>query len=236
MYLLHSLASLTSRTRPTWTRTVHLVIPWGIATMIWAGFTTWFFGHGLFDRLLVLTGAECALPLDLDPATQLSPDAIASLAALSGAGVTTGGPAPAYLPLPPAFCASRTPLTALTAPEIFGFLSGLPGYTDGQKLRGRWRRGHDISGHTFLLVLAVMLLARQLGPTWRAWLSSGRGRGQAGSHRRPSNRHTLAEVLGTALVGLWVWMLFMTGLYFHNPQEKLSGLCTSVLCLIALSC
>lgn len=29
---------------------------------------------------------------------------------------------------------------------------------------------------------------------------------------------------GTALLGLWVWMLLMTSVWFHNPPEKLTGL------------
>jgi hypothetical protein len=36
--------------------------------------------------------------------------------------------------------------------------------------------------------------------------------------------HGVATALGTALLGLWVFMLGVTAVYFHSPEEKLSGL------------
>jgi hypothetical protein len=36
--------------------------------------------------------------------------------------------------------------------------------------------------------------------------------------------HTIATLGGTGLLGLWVWMLLMTSVWFHNPPEKLMGL------------
>lgn len=36
--------------------------------------------------------------------------------------------------------------------------------------------------------------------------------------------HSLTTLAGSGLVLLWLWMTAMTGVYFHNPQEKISGL------------
>lgn len=35
-----------------------------------------------------------------------------------------------------------------------------------------------------------------------------------------------------ALLALWWWMAIMTSVYFHTPQEKLSGFCEFLFCLI----
>lgn len=103
----------------------------------------------------------------------------------------------------------------------------------------RWRKGFDISGHAFLLTLAAILLSRELGPTWRRWagvaqdqpkrvqVDGGVKRANGGASSRDNVVglvHTISGVVGTVLVGVWIGMLGVTGLYFHDPPEKLSGL------------
>ena len=64
-----------------------------------------------------------------------------------------------------------------------------------------------------------MVLAREMAPSWQA----GEARvGRAAGWGRWV--HVAATLGGTGLVGLWVWMLGMTGMWFHNPPEKLTGL------------
>jgi hypothetical protein len=47
---------------------------------------------------------------------------------------------------------------------------------------------------------------------------------QLGNEQLRAGIHAAATVLGTALLVLWLWMTLMTATYFHNPQEKISGL------------
>lgn len=47
---------------------------------------------------------------------------------------------------------------------------------------------------------------------------------QLGNEQLRARIHAVATVLGTALLVLWLWMTLMTATYFHNPQEKISGL------------
>lgn len=68
---------------------------------------------------------------------------------------------------------------------------------------GKWRGGHDLSGHVFLLTHASMFL-------WSEALPRFTMVGLAGPHS--------AGLL--ALIFLWWWMLFMTGVYFHTWWEK----------------
>jgi hypothetical protein len=73
----------------------------------------------------------------------------------------------------------------------------------------RLRRGHDVSGHVFLLTLSVLFLADQLRQT-----------------RSSAHRFTLGAA-GT-LLSLWVFSLWVTSVYFHAPFEKISGFGTSI--------
>ncbi|RPA99676.1 hypothetical protein L873DRAFT_1806170 [Choiromyces venosus 120613-1] len=71
---------------------------------------------------------------------------------------------------------------------------------------GKWSGGHDLSGHVFLLTHASLFLWSELLPI----LSLS---GVAGW-----------ESVGVlALLGLWWWMLLMTGVYFHTWREKITG-------------
>lgn len=112
----------------------------------------------------------------------------------------------------------------------------------GQACQGRigeyWKGGHDVSGHTLLLVHASLLLATLGYPTLRASLVPdrpknlphspsvpqwGRERPERGSRVVPSRgmKAAAAGVVGLGLV--WWWMLLMTSMYFHTPGEKVSG-------------
>jgi len=72
---------------------------------------------------------------------------------------------------------------------------------------GRWTGGHDLSGHVFLLTHASLFLWSEVLPV----LSTGFWGGvESGA------------VWG--LLGMWWWMLLMTGVYFHTWTEKITGL------------
>lgn len=70
---------------------------------------------------------------------------------------------------------------------------------------GSWNGGHDLSGHVFLLTHASLFLWSEVTPVLSR---SGALEG---------------ETIGVlALLGLWWWMLLMTGVYFHTWREKVS--------------
>lgn len=68
---------------------------------------------------------------------------------------------------------------------------------------GRWTGGHDLSGHVFLLTHASLFLWSELLPSLKVY-------GRSGVHTK--------SVL--AILGMWWWMLLMTGVYFHTVVEK----------------
>jgi hypothetical protein len=102
---------------------------------------------------------------------------------------------------------------------------------------GKWKGGHDISGHVFLLVLGSMFL---LGEVLHVLLKSARLREERtilmkGGAVKSAEVETLvgAEVSPESagqwdvgvkfvlgVVGLSIWMLLMTAAYFHTWFEK----------------
>jgi len=72
-------------------------------------------------------------------------------------------------------------------------------------------KGHDVSGHVFLLTMSLLFLADMLRP----------------SLSLPQEMRTQAHryaVMGTgALMVVWLAAEFTTALYFHTPFEKLTG-------------
>ncbi|WVW86456.1 hypothetical protein I302_108504 [Kwoniella bestiolae CBS 10118] len=203
---------------------------WVLATVAWLVFTSWFFGAGLGDRIIALTGGNCAVPLPTGVDLKIARETFPSLFT-AGEKASNGR---IYVPLPHQYC-SGTPLTPTTFPQLFNLIpshSNIHATSSHESLqalpRPRWHRGFDISGHAFLLTLSVMVLGRGLAETWRSWAASA-SRVQS---RKPIRRdngtlaliHYWSGIAATGLVGIWCWMILMTGVYFHNPPEKLSGL------------
>ena len=183
-----------------------------IASVVWALFTTWFFGPALFERLLTASGGECVIVLP--------------------------GSNDAHS-IPVEYCYTRSKLTTTSHPHIFANL--LPaanlGTSDDDSLganvysipadfvaRPRLYRGHDVSGHIFLLTLGIMFLTDQV--TFSLFPQP----------RSTSIWNKLAIVVTVALLALWWWMSIMTAVYFHRPAEKLSGFCTSLSFRLVLKC
>ncbi|KAI0874759.1 inositol phospholipid synthesis and fat-storage-inducing TM-domain-containing protein [Hypoxylon argillaceum] len=117
---------------------------------------------------------------------------------------------------------------------------------------GRWSGGHDISGHVFLLVLGSCFLVQEI--LWvvvRAGLNiagSGddravvmgdgavKGAGLESSRTAaPHERHLgVGGRFALGVVGLSLWMLLMTAVYFHTWFEKLTGLLVASVGLYAI--
>jgi hypothetical protein len=161
--------------------TARMVLQWVLATIAWASCVMSFIGGpSIFARLATASGAECGLHL---------------------------GPA-SFVPIPASFCAASVPVTRALHPELFPLvLVGAFEADDERQFVPRLRRGHDVSGHVFLLTLGVLFLADQL--------------------RQAHHARLYARVAVGALVGLWVFSLWITSVYFHSPAEKISGFCTS---------
>jgi hypothetical protein len=104
---------------------------------------------------------------------------------------------------------------------------------------GRWKGGHDISGHVFLLVLGTGFLLQEVGwplLRWTGWAREERcvvmpdGAIKSASVEAETsagdgtNRAGLGISAQTAIavMGLNVWMLLMTAIYFHTWFEKVS--------------
>lgn len=83
-----------------------------------------------------------------------------------------------------------------------------------KKLHGKFRGGHDLSGHVFLLTHASLFLIYEvLLPVF-----------VTGSDSRTT---APTRAAGAVVVGWW-WMLLMTAAYFHTPKEKFTGLVTGL--------
>lgn len=203
-----------------------------LASLAWILFTAWCFGAGLGDRIIAMSGGVCSVPLPkgmdnshvqrlINPADPES--AVLAAQLLQHPHLHKGDIT--YFPLPARYC-MRSPLNPLTHPMLFKLLETT--HEVHKDIHAalhlpppRFSGGFDISGHAFLLTLGALILAAEVAPSWKAY----RARGYTQRTGQKARIHAIATVLATALIGLWVWMLFMTAIYFHDVHEKLAGLC-----------
>lgn len=199
-----------------------------LASLAWIAFTSWCFGAGLGDRIIAGTGGVCSVPVPAGVDKAVLEPLLNSPEALATATELLSHPHPngelVFLPLPAKYCL-RVPLNPKSHPALFSILSAAHDtHVEVHKALHlpppRWSGGFDISGHAFLLTLASLILAAEVAPSWRAY----RERGYTQRHGGKARLHAFATVVATALIGLWVWMLFMTAIYFHDVDEKLAGL------------
>ncbi|KAJ7647178.1 inositol phospholipid synthesis and fat-storage-inducing TM-domain-containing protein [Roridomyces roridus] len=176
-------------TGPPSARTLARLSRWVTATGTWLLFTAWFFGPALFDRILLASGGECLLSL---------PDG-------------------SFLSLTPEYCHTRTALSPETHPALFASHSNsLTSFPSEWRTTPRLRKGHDVSGHIYLLTLSILLLAQQLGPSFAL--------------TRWSPPHAFAVIANCVLLFLWLLASGTTSVYFHSPQEKISGYLLGLIC------
>ena len=177
-------------TSPSVARGQRRAIQYALATSLWLAFTAWFFGPPVLDRLIASTGGECILHLP------------------SGAAVS----------VPEQYCHTKSTLSLATHPGLFPAAILLP---DGEWTgTPRLRKGHDVSGHIFLLTLSTLFLVDQLRwsfarlPGARAWQSS----------------HTAAVLYTSAVIAASLLSIYTTSVYFHTPFEKFTGYSESSYC------
>jgi hypothetical protein len=155
------------------------LLQWAFAGVAWFILTSWFFGPSLFTRLAAASGGECGLHIGK-----------------------------AFVPIPQTYCSTSVPVARTTHPELFPVVFEGTEAQFNDPLIPRLRRGHDVSGHVFLLTLCVLFLADQLRQT-------------------RTSAHLYAIGTGGALLLLWVFSLWVTSVYFHAPSEKISGFSAS---------
>jgi ATP adenylyltransferase len=102
---------------------------------------------------------------------------------------------------------------------------------------GKWKGGHDISGHVFLLVLATGFLMQEVGWAVTRWsgqrdeeraviMADGALKGASVESDARVGEGGSSAPLGigakfaVGVVGLSLWMLLMTAIYFHTWFEK----------------
>ncbi|PIL34253.1 hypothetical protein GSI_03964 [Ganoderma sinense ZZ0214-1] len=167
-------------TSPAASRSRRRILQFALATTVWLAFTSWFFGPPVFERLTASTGGECTLHLP------------------SGAAFT----------IPQEYCFTRSRISITTHPSLFPAAILIP---DGEWTgMPRLRKGHDVSGHTFLLTLSTVFLLDQL-----RW-SFARQRPWPFSHRT-------GVVFTSVVIVASLVALCTTSLYFHTPFEKFTG-------------
>ncbi|KAI0694362.1 inositol phospholipid synthesis and fat-storage-inducing TM-domain-containing protein [Cytidiella melzeri] len=163
------------------------IYKWLTETLVWLVFTGWFFGPALFDRLTMTTGGECVVHL----------------------------PSGALVSVPEQLCYTRSPITPRSHPSLFAASLVLPADTWSQV--PRIRRGHDVSGHLFLLTMSILFLAEQSQMTFEHFRAHA-----ARTHNIPWY-HWLAIGGATTVLGLSYFASWTTSVYFHTPAEKFSG-------------
>lgn len=97
-----------------------------------------------------------------------------------------------------------------------------------------WRGGHDVSGHTFMMVHSSLFLYHLIAPSlplvFPSWFRSTPHPNAGETTPTYEVKDPVAPGLiqttvyaTMALMAIWWWMLLMTSLFFHSPAEKLSG-------------
>lgn len=166
-------------TSPRRTQTLTRVFQWILASLAWLAFTSWFFGPALIERFILLSGGECTVAL----------------------------PSGAAFSVPAEYCLTKVRLSPVTHPLLFAAPLLLP--ETPWSTVPRLRRGHDVSGHMFLLTMSILFLADQLTPSLRAL--------------RWTKMHTWAVSATVGLIAIWLFAIGTTSVYFHTPLEKLTG-------------
>lgn len=169
-------------TSPRQQRSIRSLSKWALATAIWLVFTSWFFGPALLERFIAVSGGECTISL----------------------------PSGATLSIPSEFCFTKSSVSPYTHPYLFASPLLLP---EGQwAIVPRMRRGHDVSGHIFLLTMSTLFLADQLALSLRS---------RSNSPWTPAHKYAVLYTLGT--IAIWLFATYTTSLYFHTPLEKFTG-------------
>jgi len=126
--------------------------------------------------------------------------------------VASGGSCVLVLPsgdvlnVPRDYCFTKSTISPVTHPNLFTTSSLLPSEWHATP---RLRRGHDLSGHIFLLTMSILFLGDHLRMSFRA--------------KEWPPLHKWAVGANMALIGIWLFACYTTSVYFHSPLEKVTG-------------
>ncbi|KAJ3519592.1 hypothetical protein NM688_g9279 [Phlebia brevispora] len=168
-------------TSPPSVRTKSRLFKFFLETAMWLLFTGWFFGPSLLERVTASTGGECVVHLP------------------SGAVVT----------IPSDYCFTKSTISPATHPNLFTAPLMLP--DDGWAQIPRLRRGHDVSGHLFLLTMSILFLSEQFQYSFASEVSTW------------PQYHKWAVVSNFFVVVTALFATYTTSIYFHTPFEKFTG-------------
>lgn len=155
-------------------------------TLVWVLFTGWFFGPSLFSRVTMYTGGECVLHLP------------------SGDVVT----------VPETYCYAKSTIAPQTHPSLFTSSFAVP--MDNWSQVPRIRRGHDVSGHIFLITMSILFLVEQVRLSYFHL--------RATSDKTPHVWHKVALAFNVGVIVLAYFAAWTTSVYYHTPMEKVTGL------------
>ena len=164
-------------------RTFAPLAQYAIATSLWFTLALWCFGPPMLERLTASTGGECTLHL----------------------------PSGAFIAVPVQYCHSRARLSPLTHPTLFPSPLLVP--DTAWMGMPRLLKGHDVSGHVFLLTLAILFLAGQLRSSLRDFTT-----------RAWTPLHTSSMGFTAVVIASAYFAMYTTSMYFHTPFEKFTGL------------
>lgn len=177
-------------TSPARIRSSNRLLQYVVVTLAWLAFTGWFFGPPLIERVVVASGGQCVVTVPV-----------------SGEVVD----------VPIEFCYTRSSLSPSTHPTLFTSLTTDFTTSAPWSARPRLRKGHDVSGHIFLLTVSILFLADQITHSLRSatlWTAA----------------HNLAVTANAVLIVIWMFATYTTAIYFHTPFEKVTGFRTWFFC------
>ena len=178
-------------TSPSGTRSWNRFLQYVVVTLAWLAFAGWFFGPPLMERVVVASGGQCVVVV---PASQ------------------------DVIDVPIEYCYTRSSLSPATHPDLFTSLTTDFTRTTSWSARPRLRKGHDVSGHIFLLTMSILFLADQITHSLK-------------SAKLWTAVHNLAVTANVVLIAIWTFATYTTAVYFHTPFEKLTGFRALFLCL-----
>lgn len=169
-------------TSPVRTRSWNRLLQYTIVTLAWLAFTGWFFGPPLIERVVVASGGQC-------------------LVVVPGSGEV--------IDVPLEHCYQKSSLSPATHPTLFTSLGTDFTTANPWSTRPRLRKGHDVSGHIFLLTMSVLFLVDQMTHSLKSnlWTAA----------------HKLTVTVNVLLIAIWMLATATTALYFHTPLEKFTG-------------
>jgi hypothetical protein len=187
-------------------RRIQATARYAVITTVWIFMTQWFFGPAIIDRSYRWTGGQCAMIQSNSPA-------------------------------------------ALQEKAEMGDAELVFSHAACKAIGGAWTGGHDISGHVFLLILCSAMLwqeflpavLRRQGQRESRTIVAADGRVKSAmSEGSLSDVADSGESLGVGIqfafgvVGLSLWMLLMTAVYFHTWFEKLTGFLVALTAIYAV--